>query len=188
MTLAVNFNGSGSFDPDADLIHHLWNFGDGTTSSSVNPTHTYQVSGEFTATLTVLDDLGASSTSSVLITVIEAANNPGGGISCQSQCASVKKYKLEYKSDSNILNGYVWVEDENSEIVRDFTIDAVWTLPDGSRVNQTANTGTRKRARFKIPANMYGVYSLTVESVSKTGYTYDPNSNNSDSGSYEHKF
>jgi PKD repeat protein len=186
--LTVNFNGSGSYDPDGETIHYLWNFGDGTTSSSANPSHTYQVGGEFIATLTVLDDLGASSKSLARITVVDSSGNPGGNISCQSQCASVKKYKLEYKSDKNLLKGYVWIEDENDQILRDLTVKAIWTLPDNSLVAQTSSIGTRKRASFKIPANMYGVYSLTVESVNKSGYTYDPDSNIADSESYEHKF
>jgi PKD repeat protein len=186
--LTVNFNGSGSFDPDGGAIHYLWNFGDGTTSSSANPSHTYQVSGEYIATLTVLDDIGASSNSSTTITAVEVTANPGDGTRCQSQCASVKKYKLEYKSDNNMLNGYVWIQDEIDEILRDLTVNAIWTLPDGSRVTQTSTTGTSKRARFKLPTNMYGVYTLTVESVSKAGYKYDPDSNLANSKSYQHIF
>ena len=32
-----------------------WDFGDGSTSTEQNPTHTYKTEGEFTATLTVTD-------------------------------------------------------------------------------------------------------------------------------------
>lgn len=36
----------------------LWDFGDGTTSTAINPTHTYTVGGIYTVTLTVTNSLG----------------------------------------------------------------------------------------------------------------------------------
>ncbi|MCU7843188.1 MAG: PKD domain-containing protein [Candidatus Thiodiazotropha sp. (ex Monitilora ramsayi)] len=185
--LTVNFNGSGSFDPDGEPIHYLWSFGDGSTSSTANPSHAYQVSGDFTATLTVVDDLGASSRSSIVIKVNEPTVTTVT-TACQYQCASVKKYKLEYKSDKNLIRGFVWLQDENGNILYDATVDATWTLPDGSTVAQTKANGSRKRVVFKMPANAYGTYTLTVIDVSKSGYTYDADSNSADSGSFKHTF
>ncbi|MBK8564848.1 MAG: PKD domain-containing protein [Saprospiraceae bacterium] len=37
---------------------HLWNFGDQSTSTAANPTHTYQQNGTYTVTHTVTDDCG----------------------------------------------------------------------------------------------------------------------------------
>src|SRR6056297_1194779 len=43
------------------VTHRLWGFGDGTTSTQVNPTHTYQSSGVYTVCLLTQDnDLGCS--------------------------------------------------------------------------------------------------------------------------------
>lgn len=60
--LTVNFDGSDSYDQDlsGDIVSYLWDFKDGTTSTEANPTHTYSVAGDFEASLTVTDDLGAS--------------------------------------------------------------------------------------------------------------------------------
>ncbi|HQV00655.1 MAG TPA: PKD domain-containing protein, partial [Bacteroidia bacterium] len=71
-TLLVNFNGSFSTDPDNAPLTYLWSFGDGNTSTLVNPQHLYasQVAGlltTFTATLTVTDDSSHTDTDTLLI-------------------------------------------------------------------------------------------------------------------------
>ena len=46
----IQFDGSGSSDPDGDtLVSYAWTFGDGSTGSGANPSHTYATGGEFTA-------------------------------------------------------------------------------------------------------------------------------------------
>ena len=67
--LVVSFNSSGSFDPDGTIVAHNWNFGDSTTSTTPNPSHTYPTPGIYTAQLTVTDDDGATATDLVQITV-----------------------------------------------------------------------------------------------------------------------
>ncbi|MFJ5776406.1 lectin [Streptomyces sp. NPDC093094] len=67
--LAVSFSSAGSSDPDGDALSHRWVFGDGSTSTQANPSHTYTVNGQYTATLTVTDPTGRSGSASVLVTV-----------------------------------------------------------------------------------------------------------------------
>jgi len=71
--LDVDFDGSGSSDPDGTIAAYHWDFGDGQTpSSTALVTHTYTVQSEsrvFTVILTVTDDLGGTDQASVNISV-----------------------------------------------------------------------------------------------------------------------
>jgi len=65
--LSLVFDGSMSSDPDGNVIEYSWDFGDGSSSLGSQANHTYTSLGLFTATLTVTDDDGASSSTSVQI-------------------------------------------------------------------------------------------------------------------------
>ncbi len=67
--LTVNFSSAGSSDPEGGALTYLWNFGDGTTSTSANPTKTYATNGQRTATLTVTDPGGRTGNATVVVTV-----------------------------------------------------------------------------------------------------------------------
>ncbi len=74
--VSVQFNGSASSDPDGDTLTYYWTFGDGGTSTSCNPVHTYTSPGTYTATLTV-NDSALSDSDSCVITVNPAyVNHP----------------------------------------------------------------------------------------------------------------
>ncbi|UQX89356.1 PKD domain-containing protein [Jatrophihabitans telluris] len=73
--LSVAFDGSASSDPDGALASYSWDFGDGTGSTAVSPTHAYAASGTYTAKLTVTDGGGLTNTVSHDVTVL-AANVP----------------------------------------------------------------------------------------------------------------
>ncbi len=63
---------STSTDPDtADTLTCSWNFGDNTTSTEVNPKHTYDSAGTYTVTLTVDDGNGGTDTYTTEITIKE---------------------------------------------------------------------------------------------------------------------
>jgi glucose/arabinose dehydrogenase len=73
--LAVNFDGSGSHDPDGDVLTYEWDFGDGTTQTTTTPltSHTY-AAGNYTASLRVRDEPGALSAPATV--AISAGNTP----------------------------------------------------------------------------------------------------------------
>ena len=71
--LTVNFDGTGSTDPDpGDSLTYSWDLdGDGAydDSGSATPSHTYAATGDHTARLRVTDRQGASDTAAVTISV-----------------------------------------------------------------------------------------------------------------------
>ena len=68
---------SDSTDEDGTIVSWHWDFGDGTTSNQQNPTHKYTKAGEYTVTLTVMDNYGEEDTTSIKITV-ESSGGGGG--------------------------------------------------------------------------------------------------------------
>ncbi|GFJ76339.1 hypothetical protein Phou_005190 [Phytohabitans houttuyneae] len=80
----MQFSSAGSSDPDGDAITYAWDFttNGSTDSTAANPSFTYTTNGEFTATLTVRDSTGRTSTASVVIGVgrpTVALNQPLNG-------------------------------------------------------------------------------------------------------------
>jgi len=66
--LSVQFDGTGSSDPDQGTVTYSWNFADGSPlSTAPSPQHTYANSGVFNAILTVEDPQLATDTSTVRI-------------------------------------------------------------------------------------------------------------------------
>ena len=56
----IQFDGTGSSDPDGTIVLYAWNFGDGATGSGPTPTHAYAANGVYTVVLCVTDDDQAS--------------------------------------------------------------------------------------------------------------------------------
>jgi len=72
---SITFDGTGSTDPDGDIVSYAWNFGNGMSGAGINPSHTYTLAGEKIVTLTVTDDGGLTGTDIAIIIV----KTPTGG-------------------------------------------------------------------------------------------------------------
>ena len=79
--LAVQFTGSGSTD-DVGIVSYAWDFGNGVTAVVADPNYSYLVPGNYTATLTVTDGDGrtTSDTLTILATGGAVDNNPNAGL------------------------------------------------------------------------------------------------------------
>ena len=73
--LTVQLDSKQSYDPDDDYLSYEWDFGDGVTSTSENPSHRFVNSTTqdivFNVQLTVTDPSGAEDTASIAITVFK---------------------------------------------------------------------------------------------------------------------
>ncbi|OGU78823.1 MAG: hypothetical protein A2W11_11905, partial [Ignavibacteria bacterium RBG_16_35_7] len=72
--LTVDFTDT-STDPDGFIVSWEWNFGDGTSSTLQNPTHTYDTANTYIVSLTVTDDDGDNGSTIRIVTV---QPGPGG--------------------------------------------------------------------------------------------------------------
>ncbi|MCI0434461.1 MAG: PKD domain-containing protein [Gemmatimonadetes bacterium] len=73
---AVNFDGTGSSDPDGMIAAWAWDFGDGGSGNGATSQHAYASAGSFTVTLTVTDDVGATAQVSHTVTVSAIPSDP----------------------------------------------------------------------------------------------------------------
>ena len=69
--LDVDFDASGSTDPDDGIASYSWDFGNGDSGSGVTASTTYATAGSYTVTLTVTDNSGESDMATTTITVEE---------------------------------------------------------------------------------------------------------------------
>ena len=60
-----------------DGLAYLWDFGDGSTSTLRNPTHTFQA-GAWSVTLTVENENGSDQTSATIVAIPQSAGGGGG--------------------------------------------------------------------------------------------------------------
>jgi xanthomonalisin len=96
--LVANFTDS-STDSDGTIASHAWTFGDGGTSTSANPSHTYSAAGTYSVTETVTDDDGATASKTASVSV--TGGGGGGGNVLQNGVAvtglsSAKNGQLSY--------------------------------------------------------------------------------------------
>ncbi|KHF24801.1 PKD domain-containing protein [Solemya velum gill symbiont] len=75
----VNFSSAGSSDNDGSITSYSWNFGDGNTSTSANPSHSYALAGTYSVSLTVVDNDGADNTDSTSAVIEDEVPPPPGG-------------------------------------------------------------------------------------------------------------
>ncbi len=144
--LGVSFTGVGQ-DPDGWIAQYDWDFGDGQTSNIASPMHVYQTPANYTAQLTVRDNLGATASATVGLTVngngtITAENVVWtNSVGCAVTGNSLRKTSSEgwgnsgASSSQRILSGDGYMEFTASET----TLERVCGLT-GNDSNQYYNT------------------------------------------------
>src|SRR5206468_6985562 len=104
--LNCSFNASASSDPDGTIAGYVWTFGDGTTGAGVSFSHSYAAGGNFTVALTVTDNLGATGTTSHVVTSVNTPPVASFTSGCTGMTCS---FNASASSDSDgTIAGYVW--------------------------------------------------------------------------------
>ncbi|HAI44201.1 MAG TPA: hypothetical protein DCM40_41910, partial [Maribacter sp.] len=111
--LLVEFDASGSSDDDA-IASYSWDFGDGTTGSGINPSHTYTSVNTFSATLTVVDSEGLTDSTTIDITVTQpsSGNTPPIAMTTATPISGEAPLLVEFdasgSSDDDAIASYSW--------------------------------------------------------------------------------
>jgi subtilisin family serine protease len=155
-----------SSDPDGSIVTRAWTFGDGASSSAVNPSHTYTGPGTFPVALTVTDDGGAATTTSQTVTVSTSAT---------AVTASVGPIGVAGRTGTVTVTA----TDNLGRAVSGASVAGRWTYLDKNRrsrtVNVTQSTSTVGAAVFSytFPRGST-IQSFCVTNVTAAGLIYQP--------------
>ena len=113
-TAMVNFNGTLSTDPDGVIVRYIWDFKDQYPAGAVGATatHRYKAPGTYFPTLTVVDDLGASASTTVTVVV----SGPNRNATCSLALVAGSFVRLNSIHDA--ANATVRVQDQYGNPVR----------------------------------------------------------------------
>lgn len=121
--LNVYFVGSGS-DSDGTIESYHWDFGDDTTSTNQNPSHTYVSGGSYSVIFKVTDNDGASDTDTTVITVSEGPINeePTCALSVNSNSGEAP-FTVTFYMTANDVDGTIssWELDINNDGTADYS-------------------------------------------------------------------
>lgn len=87
-----------------EATSYQWEFGDGATSTSENPTHTYTTEGSFTVELTAKNDAGSSSAST---TILASYPDPIAGFTMDKSLAEPGEV-ITFTNTSEHATSYSW--------------------------------------------------------------------------------
>lgn len=165
--VAISFSSSGSNDPDGTISSYSWDFGDGNSSTSTNPTHVYASPGSYNAQLTVTDNLGATGTTSASVTITDVV---GTGIVFSEifydtpGTDSEEEWVEIYNNTLSDMDVAGWTITDNNGTGSSFTIPNGTTILAGTHLTIASNS-IGFNALYSFDADIYGA----IPALNNTG-------------------
>jgi PKD repeat protein len=173
----IQFNGAGSSDPDGTIASYTWNFGNGASGAGVNPSYAYSTAGTYTVTLTVIDNMGATTSATTTATVaavnqpLPPVANPGGPYSGKAGVA-VQFSGAGSSDPDGVVSSYAWSFGDGATgtgvnpmhtYATAGTYNVSLTVTDNAGLTNTASTTATITTGTTPPvANAGGPYAGTV--------------------------
>ncbi len=152
--LACTFTSTSS-DPDGTIASYSWTFGDGGVSAVQNPSRTYGASGNYTVTLIVTDNQGATSATSENVAVNAPPPPPPGGIAYDTDNGTVDQRNIDV-----LIKGF---NPRNPHLGDAIVATFMWAGP----ATITSVTDVLSDATFTPVGNTYHL----VDQISAGGFT-----------------
>jgi PKD repeat protein len=158
--LAVSFNGSGSSDADGTITSYAWTFGDGATGTGVTTSHSYATAGTYAPQLLVTDNKGATSSTTLTISVGAQAAPPAAPSGLTGSADSTRLVTLNWTDNSTTETGFYVERAAKAKTLQFARIATV-----GANVRTFSRTETSGQWVYRVQAyNTTGVsgYSNSV--------------------------
>ncbi len=157
----ITFSSAGSVDQDGSITSYFWDFGDGSTSSSANPTYSYLADGNYNVTLTVTDNNGASG-QDVASVYISTSGGGGNGSVLFSEIFydtpgtdSQEEWVELYNGSSSTVDLGGWTITDNNGSGSTYTIPGGTTIQASTHLTIAKNS-TGFFAIYSYDADVYG--------------------------------
>ena len=92
---------SGASGGTGGIVSYSWTFGDGGSSTSANPTHTYTAAGTYTVTLSVLQSDGLTATAQHPVTVTGQSVGPASSTGPTATAAATRRWLAHVLASSH---------------------------------------------------------------------------------------
>ena len=150
--LEVNFVGDQSAD-DNGIVSYLWDFADGETANTANPTHIFTAPGTYEVMLTVSDEEGLqdSTTVTIVVDAPDPVNLPPTAVASATPRTGEAPLEVSFtgsaSTDDNAVSAYDWdfldgQTSQETDPVHTFTdpgtYEVVLTVSDGEGLQDSA--------------------------------------------------
>jgi PKD repeat protein len=108
-TEIIEFDATGSYDPDGVIVSYYWDFGDDSFAEGAVVKHSYERKATYRVTLTVTDNDGAEDQDTCVVTIRNAPPVPVAGEDMEAKVGQTIKFdaSASYDPDGKIIE-YSW--------------------------------------------------------------------------------